>query len=100
MTDSCSCLFKKQKEISLFRHTIIRHAHLKPDIILSLIHLAQEGEVLLPLARSRARFLQCPSYLILGNEGPEIDDDRRLAFANIRVVYGRHIFTLGGHHHQ
>lgn len=63
MTDSCSCLFKKQKEISLFRHTIIRHAHLKPDIILSLIHLAQEGEVLLSLARSLARAF--PSMSIL-----------------------------------
>ena len=56
MTDSCSCLFKKQKEISLFRHTIIRHAHLNPDIILSLIHLAQEGEVFLPLTRARVSF--------------------------------------------
>jgi len=35
------------EKISSFRHTIIGHAHSKPDIILSVIHLAQEGKVFL-----------------------------------------------------
>lgn len=79
------------EKIPLFRHTIIGHAHIKPDIILSLIHLAQEGKVSSLPSR-------CPSYLFfLGNEGLQSDDDRRLSFANIRVVSGRHTFTAGGH---
>src|SRR5690348_15932742 len=45
------------EQIPLFQHTIIGHAHIKPDIILSVIHLAQEGKVFFPL------FLLCPSYL-------------------------------------
>jgi hypothetical protein len=34
-----------EKNFFFFRHTIIGHAHIKPDIILSVIHLAQEGKV-------------------------------------------------------
>jgi hypothetical protein len=46
-------MFLKIAEQFSFPHTIIGHAHIKPDIILSVIHLAQEGKV----------FLLCPSYL-------------------------------------
>jgi len=38
-------MFLEIAEQFSFPHTIIGHAHIKPDIILSVIHLAQEGKV-------------------------------------------------------
>jgi hypothetical protein len=48
-------MFLKIAEQFSFPHTIIGHAHIKPDIILSVIHLAQEGKGFSSLL--------CPSYL-------------------------------------
>ena len=81
-----------EKNCPPFRHPIIGHAHIKPDIILSIIHLAQEGKVCLPSMSILFFFAEMKLYLVLMT-GASRSQTSEL---NVGVTYSRQEAIVNG----